>query len=280
MFKAEQKQWLTSLVLECRKSPKENRLILLFMPVRMMEEQELILLFCDTSKEEKMKVGMMGAFKRGGKQDEDKPAKDRKKDDRDRKNKPSKDQTDSRRSPQIGVPKVQVIAPGAARGTPPVISERKVLPVGTSQFAGVAERLIEHRHLRRDLGAGAPAAQASAPARRASLPLRTAAPFLSPHDTRGAHERPDGARLRRKSTALPYRRRSFNVVQEDQYVTDPLECLLPQYSHPERLNVPPANLALKFSMYVDSIFIGTLVGVTLAVVLKGILMVVERWYKP
>ena len=228
-----------------------------------------------------MKMGMMGgAFKRGGKDDEKGPKEDKKKDDK-KKGPPkegppppkggqtqkSGNKQDAR--VQKATPQIQVTSPGASSIRPGVVSQpRRVLPHGISRMASITDQVINRKQQRLTLHPVLP--QGS---RRASLPALMADPFLSPNDSRGAYEK--NPALRRKSTALPYRRRTFDVVEEDEFVKDPLECLLPNYDKEEKLNIPPVTFSIKCSMYLDSVGIGFIVGILLALVVKGILVLLH-----
>ena len=223
-----------------------------------------------------MKMGMMGgAFKRGGKDDEKGPKEDKKKDDK--KGGPPKggqtqtanQKTDAASRVRKAKPLIQVTSPDASSVRPPVISKpSRVLPHGISRMASITDQVINRQHQRLTLSPVLP--QGS---RRASLPSLMAQPFLSPNDRRGAYEK--NPALRRKSTALPYRRRSFNVIEEDEFVRDPLECLLPNYENEEKLNIPPVTFSIKFSMYLDTVGIGFVVGILLALIVKGILVLLD-----
>ncbi len=232
-------------------------------------------------------MGMMGgAFKRG-KQEEKGPKDDKKGGDKKKDNKADKPPLEKRGAPEVhkaAPPRVQVIAPGAMGATPAVIAQRRVLPVGEAQLVRVTSEVMQRRRLQEAQDPATllqPQAKALNPAdprglRRASMPV-TASPslhrsYLSPHDVRGQQENPE-TKPRRRSTALPYRRRSFNVVKEDEYVKDPLECLLPTYPHSEKLNIPPVRFSMRCVMYVDSALIGIAVGILLALVVKGFLVV-------
>ena len=224
-----------------------------------------------------MKMGMMGgAFKRGGKDDEKGPKEDKKKDDKkggppkgDGHTQAANQKTDAASRVRKAKPRIQVTSADDSSIRPAVISKpSRVLPHGISRMASITDQVINRQHQRLTLNPVLP--QGS---RRASLPALTAQPFLSPNDRRGAYEK--NPALRRKSTALPYRRRSFNVVEEDEYVKDPLECLLPNYENEEKLNIPPVTFSIKFSMYLDSVGIGFVVGVLLALIVKGILLLLD-----
>ena len=244
-----------------------------------------------------MKMGMMGgAFKRGGKDDEKGPKEDKKKVDKKRgplkegphakggQAQPANQKTGNKQDAsrarqtksQIQVtspdasstrPRIQVTSPDASSTRPAIVSEsRRVLPV--SRMASITDQVIDRKQQRLRLHPVLP--QGS---RRASLPALMADPFLSPNDWRGAHAK-DPA-LRRKSTASPYRWRSFTVVEENEFVRDPLECLLPNYENEEKLNIPPVTFSIKFSTYLDSVGIGFIVGILLALIVKGILLLVD-----
>ena len=232
-------------------------------------------------------MGMMGgAFKRAGKDDEKGPKEDKKKDKG--KGGPPRDDKKGKGGPpprgqkhadknnttergQVFLPKVQVALPDARTVTPAVIVERSRPPVGISRMSSITDQVICRQQDRKTLN---PVLLRGS--RRASVPALMADPFLSPHDTRGAHEKNASLKMRRKSTELPYRRRSLNVVVEDEYVKDPLECLLPVYEHKEKLNITPTGFAIKFSMYLDSTCIGFIVGILLALIVKGILVLLDK----
>ena len=224
-----------------------------------------------------MKMGMMGgAFKRGGKDEDKGPKEDKKKDKKDGPPKggkpPPSGQKPSDKSnshAQVSPPKVRVTSPDAKTVKPAVVTEPgRPYTVGITRMASITDQVISRQQQQKMLNPVLPRG-----ARRASLPVLMADPFLSPKDTRGAHEK-DPVSLRRKSSALPYRRRSFNVV-EDEYVKDPLECLLPEYEHEEKLNIAPSGFAVKCSMYLDTTCIGFIIGILLALVTKGILVLLD-----
>ena len=232
-----------------------------------------------------MKMGMMGgAFKRGGKDEEKGPKEDKKKDKKDKDkgapppkgvenhpaNTKSTSKPDSLRIRKTN-PDIHVVSPDQSHIRPAIITQqRRVLPKGISRMASLTDQVINHKENKVLMNPNIPRGS-----RRASMPASAfnGNPFLSPNDMRGALAK--NPSLRRKSTQLPHRRRSFNIVDEDEFCRDPLECLLPNYEHEEKLNVPPVSFSIKCSMYLDCIGIGLVVGILLALIVKGIFVFLD-----
>ena len=231
---------------------------------------------------------MGGAFKRGGKDDDKGQKDDSQKGKKDERKGDKKDDRKGGLPPHLpqkspkrheataqgprSPPKLEVTSPDAARAQPAVITEPgKVSSVGISRMASITDQVIKRKKQKQILNPAFPSET-----RRASLPVLMAEPFLSPHDTRGAYERDPSLKMRRKSTAVPYRRRTSTVIEEEQYVKDPLECLLPVYEHEDRMNIPPASCSLRSAMYVECTCIGVLFGIVMALITKGILLIVYK----
>ncbi len=168
----------------------------------------------------------------------------------------------------------------AANRKPTVVVEpRKTTPPGMARLAQLTDQIVALKQQKLQLNPSL-----ARGTRRASLPVHNINPLLLAPPVEGqgqdqAEPSQGYLRMRRKSTALTLRRKSFQNVPEEEEVSDPLECLFPPYTEDmEYMNVHVSRCE-RTLMYSQTICIGLILGVSLALILKLCEVIAVNMYR-
>ncbi len=231
-------------------------------------------------------MGMMGAMKRIKEEDKGVPKDDKKKDkDKDKvidmgggkgggKSDKEGGEKKSVRSWQAAGESAS--AEAGNRKPTVVVEPQKTTPPGMARLAQLTDQIVALKQQKLQLNP-----LLARGTRRASLPVNNINPMLlaPPVEGQEPSEPSQGyLRMRRKSTALTMRRKSFQNVPEEEEVADPLECLFPPYTEDmEYMNVHISK-SERTLMYSQTICIGLALGVILALILKVCEFIAVKMY--